>query len=100
MFGLGFTEILLLALIAFLILGPRQFPSVLKNFIKILNELRAVFTEIKSEIYDVQTTAEKELYQIKNQLEKDLKSLEEPKREETSDNEKNIKNSNEKNQLR
>ena len=81
MFGLGFTEIVLLALVAFLVFGPQQFPSVMKNFIKILNELRTAFTEVKSEFYDIQAEADKQIYEIKDKLEKEFKMIEEPKKE-------------------
>ena len=77
MFGLGLTEILFLILIAFLIFGPQQFPHVAKNFIKLLNELRTAFTEVKSEFYDVQTEARKQIHQITDQLEEDLEFIKE-----------------------
>jgi len=75
MFGLGFTEILILILIAFLVFGPERFPAVAKNFIKLLNELRRAFTEVKSEFYDVQTEAEKQFQQITNFTDKDAMSI-------------------------
>ena len=95
MFGLGFTEILLLILIAFLIFGPQQFPVVLKNFIKILNELKNAWTEVKSDIYDVQTEANKQIYQIKNKIEKEFSLIEE--QEESLENKKKSKDSTKKN---
>ena len=94
MFGLGFTEILLLLVIAFLIFGPQQFPIVVKNFIKILNELRSAFTEVKSEFYDVQTETNKHFYQIKDKLEKEFKLIEEE--ELAPDKEQKTKDSSEK----
>ena len=97
MFGLGFTEILLLILIAFLIFGPQQFPTVMKNFIKILNELRSAFTEVKSEFHDVQAEANKQIHQIKDNLEKEFKLIEE---EETSNKEKESKDSSEKKDIK
>ncbi|MCZ0932325.1 MAG: twin-arginine translocase TatA/TatE family subunit [Oligoflexia bacterium] len=96
MFGLGFTEILLLILIAFLIFGPQQFPTVMKNFIKILNELKSAFTEVKSEFYDVQTEADKQFHQIKDKLEEEFKLIEEPKKEQAPDKEPKTKDSTEK----
>ena len=75
MFGLGFIEILILILIAFLVFGPEQFPVVAKNFIKLLNELRRAFTEVKSEFYDVQTETEKHLQQITDFAAKDVMSI-------------------------
>ena len=85
MFGLGFTEMLLLVLVAFLVFGPQQFPTVAKNFIKILNELRMAFTEVKSEFYDVQTETSKQFQQITEKLEKEL-DISETKKELNSTN--------------
>ena len=68
MFGLGFMEIMLLTLIAFLVFGPKQFPLVAKNFIKFLNELKRAFTEVKSEFYDVQTETQKHVQQITDDI--------------------------------
>ena len=93
MFGLGFTEILILILIAFLFFGPQQFPIVMKNFIKILNELKSAFTEVKSEFYDVQTEANKQFYDIKEKLEEEFKVIEK-KEKETEKKETTLKDSN------
>ena len=98
MFGLGFTEILLLVLLAFLVFGPQQFPTVAKNFIKLLNELKAAFTEVKSEFYDVQTEANKQIYQIKEQLEEELSLTQEKKEEPNKTEKKPFKASTEKKQ--
>lgn len=81
MFGLGFTEMLLLILVAFLVFGPQQFPIVAKNFVKILNELKMAFTEVKSEFYDVQTEADKQIQQITENLEKELDLSEKAKKQ-------------------
>ena len=66
MFGLGFTEILVLSLIAFLVFGPKQFPLVAKGVLKFLNELRQTFTHVKTEFYDVETEIQKQVQQIKH----------------------------------
>ena len=71
MFGLGFTEILILGLIAFLVFGPQQFPIVARNFIKIFNELRQAFTDVKTEFYDVETEVQKQIHQITDSVSKE-----------------------------
>lgn len=93
MFGLGFIEILLLLLVAFLVFGPKQFPFIVKNFIKLLNELKSAFTDIKSEFYDVQAEANKHIHQIQDKFQKEFDFTEESKKKETSNNEKKIKSS-------
>lgn len=72
MFSLGFTEILVVFLIALLVLGPQQFPIVAKNFIKFLNELRQAFTEMKSNFDEVKTDLKKPIQQITDDVEKSL----------------------------
>ncbi|MCY4321835.1 MAG: twin-arginine translocase TatA/TatE family subunit [Bdellovibrionaceae bacterium] len=88
MFGLGFTEILLLILVAFLVFGPKQFPLIAKNFIKLLNELKTAFFDIRSEIYDVKTEANKQIHQIQDNFQKEFKSIEKPKKKENSNHRK------------
>lgn len=75
MFGLGFTEILILGLIAFLVFGPRQFPIVVKNFIKFLNELRQTFTDVKTEFHDVETEVQKQIHQITDDMNKEWEAV-------------------------
>ena len=93
MFGLGFTEILLLILIAFLIFGPQQFPTVAKNFIKILNEIKNAFTEVKSEFYDIQTEANKQIHEITDKLGEELDFIKDIQKEVVLNKEKNEKDS-------
>ena len=88
MFGLGFTEMLLLILVAFLVFGPQQFPIVAKNFVKLLNELKMAFTEVKSEFYDVQTETNKQIQQITEKLEKEL-DINQIQKEPNSNNKEN-----------
>lgn len=83
MFGLGLLEVLVLLVLAFLVFGPQQFPTVVRNFVKLLNELRLAFTEMKSDFYDVKKETEKHFQQLKGDIKKDLKWIEElPKGEE------------------
>ncbi len=85
MFGLGFVEILILALIAFLVFGPEQFPVAAKNFIKLLNELRQAFTDVKSSFDDTQTSAEKRLREITNLADKDIEPIKSALKKEWAD---------------
>ena len=71
MFGLGFSEVLILGLIAFLVFGPVEFPKVARNFIKIFNELRRALTEVRTELYDVQNETGQKLRQITDHIKED-----------------------------
>ncbi len=75
MFGLGFIEIFILGLIAFLVFGPEQFPSVVRNFMRAFNELRRAWTDVKSEVYDVEVEVEKQIRQITDDIDEDLQSI-------------------------
>ena len=74
MFGLGLTEVFIIALVAFLVFGPEKFPSIAKNFLKFLNELKASFSEVQSELYDLEDEVQKEFQNIKKRGGKGLKT--------------------------
>ena len=76
MFGLGLTEILIVVLVAFLVFGPEKFPSMARNFLKFINELKASFSEVQSEFHDLENELQKEFHDIKEETEKDFKLLE------------------------
>lgn len=71
MFGLGFTEILFLGLLAFLILGPKNFPIAAKSLVSLLNELKATFQDVKTELTDVREETEKQIQQITEDVNKE-----------------------------
>ena len=75
--GLGFTEILILVVIAFLVFGPHQFPHVARNFIKIFNELKRAWMEVKSEFDQAETEGKKQAQLIAQDLQAEWKSIEE-----------------------
>ncbi len=54
MFGLGFTEILLIAIVALLFIGPDKLPETLRNIAK-------TFGKIKRALDDTKSTIEQEL---------------------------------------
>jgi len=76
-FGLGLTEILIVALVAFLVFGPEQFPSLAKSFLKLLNELKTGFSDVQSEFYNLEDEVQKEFHHIKAETEKEFNLLEE-----------------------
>lgn len=49
MFGIGFTEMLVIAGIALIFIGPEQFPSMARTLGRFINELRRSTDEIKSQ---------------------------------------------------
>lgn len=79
MFGLGFTEILIIALIAFLVFGPQKFPAVIRNFMKLLNELKSTVSDVQSEFHDLEKEVQEEFDHFKGDIKPDPKLLEQKK---------------------
>ena len=61
--NLGFGELLLILVIAFVVVGPKDLPKVARAIAKVLRQLKGVYAEVKSEL-DLDT----ELSQIKDQV--------------------------------
>ena len=52
MFGIGFTEIIVVVLAALLIFGPEKLPELAKHAGKIINDLRRVRNDLHSNFHD------------------------------------------------
>lgn len=50
MFGLSFTHLILLAVIALVVLGPEQLPEVARTIARLLNEWRRATSDIQSSL--------------------------------------------------
>lgn len=50
MFGLGFSEVLVICVVALIVFGPERLPSVARTMGRSLAEFRRAFDEIKREI--------------------------------------------------
>lgn len=50
MFGLGFSEIVLLAIIALIVIGPKQLPEVARMLGRFINELKRSMDEFTGDI--------------------------------------------------
>ena len=61
--NLGFGELILILVIAFVVVGPNDLPKVARAIAKVLRQLKGMYAEIKSEL-DLET----ELSQIKDQV--------------------------------
>lgn len=49
MFGLGMSEIILLAVMALIIIGPKQLPEVARSIARFINELKRSTEDLKEE---------------------------------------------------
>ena len=75
MFNFGFMELLFLVVLGLFILGPKQFPQVVRNLLKSFNEMRTHFfqakrewTSLKEEGQEMAEDVKKELSSVKTVL--------------------------------
>ena len=67
---IGWFEILIILVLAILIIGPRDFPVMLKKIGSWISSFKNYFTEVQRSITDVENTIEDEI-----SLEKDLSNV-------------------------
>jgi Sec-independent protein translocase protein TatA len=60
MFGLSFTEIIVVMVISFLIFGPEQFPIMVKKAIKQISEFKRYISQAQNSFHDFTRDVEKE----------------------------------------
>ena len=61
MFGLGFMEIIMIAAVALLFVGPQKLPDTLKQVGKFFIKFREVTSEARQAVDDVMSQAQREL---------------------------------------
>ena len=68
MFNLGFSEILMLSIIALIVIGPKQLPQVARSIGRFINELKRAtgdisksFTSVDKQISDLKRDAQESL---------------------------------------
>ena len=67
MFDIGFWEIVVIAVVALLVVGPNEFPSLVRNFGRGVGKLRAFLSSVKSDLdYEIDKANE-----IKKRMEKE-----------------------------
>ncbi|MBI4701903.1 MAG: twin-arginine translocase TatA/TatE family subunit [Deltaproteobacteria bacterium] len=49
MFGLGFGEILVIAIVLLVVVGPRELPRLLRSMGRGINKLRTMSTELRAQ---------------------------------------------------
>ena len=73
MFDMGFTELLLIGIVALVVIGPEKLPGVARTAGKYLTRLKRFMTNVKADV-ESELRAD-ELRQILNQQQKELDSL-------------------------
>jgi len=71
---IGWFEILIIVVLAILIIGPKDFPIMLKKIGSWIGSFKNYFSEVQKEITDVENTIKEEI-----SLENDLKNLKDNK---------------------
>lgn len=67
MFDIGFWEILLIGVVALLVVGPKEFPSLIRNIARGLGKMRGFVSSVKSDLdYEIDKANE-----IKTMIEKE-----------------------------
>jgi len=77
---IGWFEILVIVLLSILIIGPKDFPIVLRKIGKWTNSIKKYFNDMQKNVTDVQDTIEDEISVEKNIL-KQFKDKEKEKNE-------------------
>lgn len=55
MFGFGFVEIMLIAVLALIFIGPKQLPEVARVIARLMNEWKRVTSEFTSSFHDMRS---------------------------------------------
>lgn len=61
MFGLSFSELALAAIVAFILFGPEQFPSMVRQIVTWVQQLKKFATEAQTSLRDATESLEKDL---------------------------------------
>ena len=63
---IGWIEILIIVILAILIIGPKDFPIILKKIGSWMGSFKNYFNEIRKDITEVEDTIEEEISSVKN----------------------------------
>jgi sec-independent protein translocase protein TatB len=70
MFNIGFSELLILAIIGIIVIGPEQLPSMARKLAKILNDLKRTRDEIMSPVDEFKNEAMRAVDKVRHEAEK------------------------------
>ena len=63
---IGLFEILIIVVLAILIIGPKDFPIILKKIGSWMGSFKNYFNEVRKDITEVEDTIEEEISSVKN----------------------------------
>lgn len=70
MFNIGFTELIILAVIGIIVVGPEQLPDMARKLAKLLNELKRAKDEIMSPVEDMKNEALRSVEKMRTEAER------------------------------
>jgi sec-independent protein translocase protein TatB len=74
MFNIGFTELIILGVIALLVIGPEQLPDMARRLAKLLNELKRAKEEIMSPVDEMTAEAKGALERMRREADNQIHS--------------------------
>ena len=63
---IGWFEILIIVVLAILVIGPKDFPIILKKIGSWMGSFKNYFNEVRKDITEVEDTIEEEISSVKN----------------------------------
>jgi Tat protein translocase TatB subunit len=68
MFNIGFSEFIAIAVIALIVIGPKQLPEVARVVAKLLNELRKAAQDLSGGLLEVKREVHNSIQETKNEI--------------------------------
>lgn len=68
MFNLGFSEFIAIAVIALLVIGPKQLPEVAKVIGRLMGELRKATQDLSGGLLEVKRDVESSIHEVRDNL--------------------------------
>lgn len=75
MFNIGFSELVILAVIGLIVIGPEQLPELARKLAKILNELKRAKEEIMAPLDDLKHEAQASLMKFRQGIEDESQQI-------------------------
>ena len=76
MFNMGLSELLFLAVIALIVVGPKQLPEIARTIAKLLNEFKRATSEITKPMKEMKTQARDFMTKIGDQMKEAMNPVE------------------------
>ena len=77
MFNMGFTELLVLAVIALIVIGPKQLPEVARVLASLINEFKRATSDLTDSITQVKSDVNSAIQDVSDEVKSGLESPEE-----------------------